>query len=155
MRPWEQTPLHPTPPWAVYWLMPQAPKWARVIINRLAAPCGGTCPARCGRTARGATAYVTLEPCNHQGRTGPCSQALIDAGVARVVYGMVDPNPLVSGQGLARLQAAGIEVIGPCLEAEAQQLNRGFIKRMRDGRPFVTCKLAMSLDGRTAMASGE
>ena len=64
--------------------------------------------------------------------------------VARVVYGMVDPNPLVSGQGLTRLQAAGIEVIGPCLEAEAQQLNRGFIKRMRDGRPFVTCKLAMS-----------
>lgn len=108
-----------------------------------------------GERARGATAYVTLEPCNHQGRTGPCSQALIDAGVARVVYGMVDPNPLVSGQGLARLQAAGIEVIGPCLEAEAQQLNRGFIKRMRDGRPFVTCKLAMSLDGRTAMASGE
>lgn len=108
-----------------------------------------------GDKARGATAYVSLEPCNHQGRTGPCSQALIDAGISRLVYGMEDPNPLVSGQGLARLRAAGIEVIGPCLEAEALQLNRGFIKRMTEGRPFLTCKLAMSLDGRTAMASGE
>ncbi|MEY4589151.1 MAG: hypothetical protein RL497_1227 [Pseudomonadota bacterium] len=108
-----------------------------------------------GDKARGATAYVTLEPCNHQGRTGPCSQALIDAGVARVVYAMQDPNPLVCGQGLARLRAAGIEVIGPCLEPQARLLNRGFIQRMTTGRPFLTCKLAMSLDGRTAMASGE
>ena len=108
-----------------------------------------------GDKAQGATAYVTLEPCNHQGRTGPCSQALIDAGVARVVYAMQDPNPLVCGQGLARLQAAGIEVIGPCLELKARLLNRGFIKRMTKGRPFLTCKLAMSLDGRTAMANGE
>lgn len=108
-----------------------------------------------GDKARGATAYVTLEPCNHQGRTGPCSQALIDAGIARVVYAMEDPNPLVCGQGLARLRAAGIEVIGPCLEAQARLLNRGFIKRMSEGLPFLTCKLAMSLDGRTAMANGE
>jgi diaminohydroxyphosphoribosylaminopyrimidine deaminase / 5-amino-6-(5-phosphoribosylamino)uracil reductase len=108
-----------------------------------------------GDKARGATAYVTLEPCNHQGRTGPCSQALINAGVQTVVYAMQDPNPLVCGQGLARLQAAGITVIGPCLKAEARKLNRGFITRMTEGRPFLTCKLAMSLDGRTAMASGE
>jgi diaminohydroxyphosphoribosylaminopyrimidine deaminase / 5-amino-6-(5-phosphoribosylamino)uracil reductase len=108
-----------------------------------------------GVNARGATAYVTLEPCNHQGRTGPCSQALIDAGVKRVVYAMQDPNPQVCGQGLARLRAAEIEVIGPCLEAEARLLNRGFIMRMTQGRPFITCKLAMSLDGRTAMANGE
>jgi diaminohydroxyphosphoribosylaminopyrimidine deaminase/5-amino-6-(5-phosphoribosylamino)uracil reductase len=108
-----------------------------------------------GDKARGATAYVTLEPCNHQGRTGPCSQALIDAGVHRVVYAMQDPNPLVCGQGLARLRAAGIQVIGPILETQARKLNRGFIKRMTQGRPFLTCKLAMSLDGRTAMANGD
>ncbi len=108
-----------------------------------------------GDKARGATAYVTLEPCNHHGRTGPCSQALIDAGVQNLVYAMQDPNPLVCGQGLARLRAAGVQVIGPCMEAEARELNRGFIKRMAQGRPFLTCKLAMSLDGRTAMASGE
>lgn len=108
-----------------------------------------------GDKARGATAYVTLEPCNHQGRTGPCSQALIDAGVHRVVYAMQDPNPLVCGQGLARLRAAGIQVIGPILEAQARKLNRGFIKRMTQRQPFLTCKLAMSLDGRTAMANGD
>ncbi|HEY6529934.1 MAG TPA: bifunctional diaminohydroxyphosphoribosylaminopyrimidine deaminase/5-amino-6-(5-phosphoribosylamino)uracil reductase RibD [Cellvibrionaceae bacterium] len=108
-----------------------------------------------GPKACGATAYVSLEPCNHHGRTGPCSQALIDAGVKRVVYAMQDPNPQVCGQGLERLRAAGVEVVGPCLEVEARLLNRGFIKRMTDGRPFVTCKLAMSLDGRTAMANGE
>ncbi|HMU66739.1 MAG TPA: bifunctional diaminohydroxyphosphoribosylaminopyrimidine deaminase/5-amino-6-(5-phosphoribosylamino)uracil reductase RibD [Cellvibrionaceae bacterium] len=108
-----------------------------------------------GDKARGATAYVTLEPCNHQGRTGPCSQALIDAGIKTLVYAMQDPNPLVCGQGLARLRAAGVEVIGPYLEAEARELNRGFIKRMTQGRPFLTCKLAMSLDGRTAMANGQ
>ena len=108
-----------------------------------------------GLKARGATAYVTLEPCNHQGRTGPCSQALIDAGITEVVYGMQDPNPLVAGQVLQRLRDAGITVRGPLLEEQAKDLNPGFIKRMLTGRPYVRCKLAMSLDGRTAMASGE
>ena len=105
--------------------------------------------------AQNATAYVTLEPCNHQGRTGPCSQALVDAGVSEVVYGMQDPNPKVAGQGLQRLKDAGITVRGPVLEQQAQALNPGFIKRMLTGLPYVRCKLAMSLDGRTAMASGE
>ncbi|ACE83295.1 bifunctional diaminohydroxyphosphoribosylaminopyrimidine deaminase/5-amino-6-(5-phosphoribosylamino)uracil reductase RibD [Cellvibrio japonicus] len=105
--------------------------------------------------ARGATAYVTLEPCNHTGKTGPCSQALIDAGVARVVYAMEDPNPLVSGRGLERLAAAGIEVDGPLFEEQARALNPGFITRMERKRPLLRCKMAMSLDGRTAMASGE
>lgn len=110
---------------------------------------------KAGDAARGSTAYVTLEPCNHQGRTGPCTEALIAAGVAEVVYGMEDPNPLVRGQGLARLRAAGITVHGPVLEEQARALNPGFIQRMTLGRPWVRCKLAMSLDGRTAMASGE
>jgi diaminohydroxyphosphoribosylaminopyrimidine deaminase/5-amino-6-(5-phosphoribosylamino)uracil reductase len=111
--------------------------------------------SRAGDAARGGTAYVTLEPCNHQGRTGPCSEALIAAGVAEVVYGMEDPNPLVSGKGLERLRAAGISVRGPVLESEVRALNPGFIQRMTLGRPWIRCKLAMSLDGRTAMASGE
>lgn len=105
--------------------------------------------------ARGATAYVTLEPCSHQGRTPPCTEALIKAGVARVVAAMQDPNPLVAGQGLFRLQQAGIAVRCGVLAEEAQQLNPGFVKRMLTGRPYVRSKLAMSLDGRTAMASGE
>lgn len=105
--------------------------------------------------ARGVTAYVTLEPCSHQGKTPPCSDALIMAGVARVVVAMQDPNPLVAGQGLAKLRAAGIEVQCGLLQEEAEKLNPGFIKRMLTGRPFVRSKLAMSLDGRTAMASGE
>jgi diaminohydroxyphosphoribosylaminopyrimidine deaminase/5-amino-6-(5-phosphoribosylamino)uracil reductase len=105
--------------------------------------------------ARGATAYVTLEPCSHQGRTPPCSDALIKAGVSRVVAAMQDPNPLVSGKGLEKLKAAGIEVVSGVLQEDAQALNRGFIKRMTENRPFVRSKLAMSLDGRTAMASGE
>jgi diaminohydroxyphosphoribosylaminopyrimidine deaminase/5-amino-6-(5-phosphoribosylamino)uracil reductase len=103
----------------------------------------------------GATAYVTLEPCHHQGQTGPCTQTLIDAGVSRVVYGMQDPNPLVAGQGLAALAAAGIDVDGPVLESEARALNPGFISRMERQRPWLRCKLASSLDGRSAMASGE
>ncbi len=111
--------------------------------------------AEAGDSARGATAYVTLEPCNHQGRTGACSEALIAAGVAEVVYGMQDPNPLVAGSGLARLADAGVRVRGPVLEEQVQALNPGFIKRMTCGLPWVRCKLAMSLDGRTAMASGE
>ena len=108
-----------------------------------------------GAKARGATAYVTLEPCSHHGRTPPCADALINAGVARVVVAMQDPNPQVAGSGLARLQAAGISVQCGVLEAEARVLNAGFIKRMEQGLPLVRVKLAMSLDGRTAMASGE
>jgi diaminohydroxyphosphoribosylaminopyrimidine deaminase/5-amino-6-(5-phosphoribosylamino)uracil reductase len=110
---------------------------------------------KAGEAAKGCTAYVTLEPCNHRGRTGPCTEALIAAGVAEVVYGMEDPNPLVGGQGLARLRAAGIQVRGPVLEEQAKALNPGFIQRMTLGRPWMRCKMAMSLDGRTAMASGE
>jgi diaminohydroxyphosphoribosylaminopyrimidine deaminase/5-amino-6-(5-phosphoribosylamino)uracil reductase len=105
--------------------------------------------------AQGATAYVTLEPCAHQGKTGSCANALIDAGVSRVVYALEDPNPLVSGKGLALLRAAGIAVVGPLLEAQAIELNQGFISRMQRQRPWLRCKIATSLDGRSAMASGE
>lgn len=108
-----------------------------------------------GERARGATAYVTLEPCCHQGRTPPCTDGLLEAGVARVVCAMVDPNPLVAGRGLRLLAEAGVAVETGLLEAEARALNPGFIKRMEQGRPYVRCKLAASLDGRTAMASGE
>ena len=108
-----------------------------------------------GEQAKGATAYVTLEPCSHFGRTPPCAKALIEAGVARVVAAMEDPNPTVSGRGMAMLKESGIEVTTGVLEAEAQALNPGFSKRMASARPFVRAKLAMSLDGRTAMASGE
>jgi diaminohydroxyphosphoribosylaminopyrimidine deaminase/5-amino-6-(5-phosphoribosylamino)uracil reductase len=104
---------------------------------------------------QGATAYVTLEPCSHHGRTPPCCDALIKAGISRVVVAMQDPNPLVAGQGLQRLRSAGIEVVCGVLQEDAQCLNRGFINRMTVQRPWVRCKLAMSLDGRTAMASGE
>ena len=105
--------------------------------------------------ARGATAYVTLEPCSHHGRTGPCAVALIEAGVKRVVVAMQDPNPEVAGRGIAMLREAGIEVTVGLLEAEALALNPGFISRMTRRRPFVRLKMAMSLDGRTAMQSGE
>jgi len=105
--------------------------------------------------ADGATAYVTLEPCSHTGRTGPCCDALINAGIKRVVIAMQDPNPLVAGQGIARIKAAGIEVSLGVLQQEASELNRGFFKRMSKNLPWIRSKLAMSLDGRTAMASGE
>lgn len=108
-----------------------------------------------GNKALGATAYVTLEPCFHTGRTPPCSQGLIDAGVSRVVVAMRDPNPLVAGKGNQQLRDAGIDVVSGLLESEARELNPGFIKRMESGLPYVRCKLAMSLDGRTAMANGE
>jgi diaminohydroxyphosphoribosylaminopyrimidine deaminase/5-amino-6-(5-phosphoribosylamino)uracil reductase len=104
--------------------------------------------------ARGATAYITLEPCNHIGRTGPCTQALVQAGIASVVVAMEDPNPRVSGQGLARLRAAGIDVRCGLLAEEARLLNLGFVSRMTRGRPWVRIKLASSLDGRVALASG-
>ncbi|MBD9356535.1 bifunctional diaminohydroxyphosphoribosylaminopyrimidine deaminase/5-amino-6-(5-phosphoribosylamino)uracil reductase RibD [Methylomonas albis] len=105
--------------------------------------------------ARGATAYVTLEPCSHFGKTGPCSDALTAAGVSRVVVAMPDPNPLVAGRGLQKLREAGIEVLVGVLEQEAAKLNQGFFKRMQQGLPWIRSKLAMSLDGRTALASGE
>lgn len=108
-----------------------------------------------GDKTRGATAYVTLEPCSHHGRTPPCADALLNAGISRVVVAMQDPNPQVGGNGLLRLMHAGIAVQSGVLEAEARALNAGFIKRMESGLPFVRVKLAMSLDGRTAMASGE
>ncbi len=111
--------------------------------------------AAAGELAKGATAYVTLEPCNHHGKTPPCCDALIAAGVSAVVVGMVDPNPLVAGKGIEKLRQAGLDVIVGVLEAQAEGLNPGFNKRMRSGLPYVRCKMAMSLDGRTAMATGE
>lgn len=108
-----------------------------------------------GANAKGATAYVTLEPCSHTGRTGPCSQALINAGVSKVICAMQDPNPQVSGRGLRMLEQAGVETASGLLHEQAEQLNLGFLKRMRQGMPFVTCKLAASLDGKTALANGK
>lgn len=111
--------------------------------------------AKAGARAQGADVYVTLEPCCHAGRTGPCTDALLDARIGRVIAAMEDPNPLMSGKGLAVLRAAGIAAETDVLEEEAAALNRGFVSRMTRGRPWVTLKLAMSLDGRTAMGSGE
>jgi diaminohydroxyphosphoribosylaminopyrimidine deaminase/5-amino-6-(5-phosphoribosylamino)uracil reductase len=108
-----------------------------------------------GGRSSGATAYVTLEPCCHHGRTPPCTDALIRADLARVVVAMEDPNPRVAGEGLRVLQQSGIETAAGVLAAEAGKLNPGFVMRMQQGRPWVRCKLAMSLDGRTAMADGE
>jgi len=108
-----------------------------------------------GGLARGATAFVTLEPCNHHGCTPPCTEALIKAGIARVIFACGDPNPRVDGSGAARLRAAGITVeVGLCVN-EGEELNRGFFKRMRTGRPWLRLKLAASVDGRTALAHGE
>jgi diaminohydroxyphosphoribosylaminopyrimidine deaminase/5-amino-6-(5-phosphoribosylamino)uracil reductase len=108
-----------------------------------------------GARADGATAYVSLEPCRHQGRTGPCTQALAAAGVRRVVAAMTDPDPRTAGQGLEALRGAGIQVLCGLLEDQARDLNPGFIMRHTRGRPFVRIKMAMSLDGRTAMADGQ
>ena len=111
--------------------------------------------ARPGTDARGATAYVTLEPCSHHGRTPPCADALVEAGIARVVCALGDPDPRVDGQGYERLRRAGVTVDTGVLAAEAAAVNVGFLLRVREGRPFVTLKLATSLDGRIGTAGGE
>lgn len=108
-----------------------------------------------GELARGADAYVTLEPCSHHGRTPPCANALVQAGVKRVVAAMTDPNPKVAGRGLAHLHAHGIEASSGLMQAQAYELNPGFISRMTRGTPFVRTKIAASLDGRTALANGD
>ncbi|MGB1869063.1 MAG: bifunctional diaminohydroxyphosphoribosylaminopyrimidine deaminase/5-amino-6-(5-phosphoribosylamino)uracil reductase RibD [Porticoccaceae bacterium] len=105
--------------------------------------------------AAGATAYVTLEPCSHQGKTGPCADALVAAGISRVVIACEDPNPEVAGSGIQKLKDAGVEVELGLMEDQARESNRGFIKRHEQGMPWVTVKMAASLDGRTAMASGQ
>ena len=103
----------------------------------------------------GATCYVTLEPCAHHGRTSPCTESLIKAGIRRVVAATIDPNPLVAGKGLQQLMEANIETESGLMESQARELNPGFEMRMKQGRPFVRCKLAMSLDGKTALYNGE
>lgn len=108
-----------------------------------------------GVDAKGATAYVTLEPCSHTGRTPPCAKGLINAGVSKVIAAMVDPNPLVSGRGLRMLEEAGIETAYGLLEQDAKALNTGFLKRMESQLPYVHCKLAASLDGKTALSNGQ
>lgn len=108
-----------------------------------------------GQRARGGTAYVTLEPCSHFGRTPPCADALIAAGIRQLVVAMQDPNPMVAGQGCQRLRNAGVDVVCGMLSSDAELLNPGFLRRMRTGLPYVRSKLAMSLDARTGLADGE
>src|SRR5690606_245635 len=131
----------------------------KVVGSGWSAPAGGphaeiVALRAAGEAARGATVYVTLEPCCHQGRTGPCTRALIDAGVARVVFAAHDPNPRVAGGGSRELAAAGIAITAGVLESEAILLYRSFFSRMQRGRPWVVAKIAASLDGRTALANG-
>ena len=133
---------------------------AGVVAEAFHARCGephaeALALAAAGAAARGATAYVTLEPCAHHGRTPPCADALIAAGVARVVYGAADPNPAVDGRGAARLAAAGVAVAGGLMAAAAEAQNPGFRSRHRRGRPWVRVKLGASLDGRTGLANGK
>ncbi|WP_034298343.1 bifunctional diaminohydroxyphosphoribosylaminopyrimidine deaminase/5-amino-6-(5-phosphoribosylamino)uracil reductase RibD [Herbaspirillum sp. RV1423] len=108
-----------------------------------------------GNDLRGATVYVTLEPCSHFGRTPPCADALVEAGIGKVVSAITDPNPLVAGKGLDKLQAAGIAVVSGILQEQAHEMNIGFFKRMRQGRPWVRMKSAASLDGKTALHNGK
>lgn len=111
--------------------------------------------AQAGEAARGATAYITLEPCAHTGKTPPCTDAMIRAGITRAVVATEDPDPRVNGRGIAALRSAGIEVVLGCLAVEAVSLNRGFLNRITSGRPMLTLKLAATLDGRIATATGE
>ena len=140
----------PIRPWAAWWCATAA--WSAVPSPR---PGGRPhaeplALAMAGEAARGATVYVTLEPCCHQGRTPPCTEALIAAGVARVVIAVRDPDPRVNGAGIVRLRAAGIVVEEGLLGTEAEDVNAGFFSRVRRGRPLVTLKLASTLDGRIA-----
>ncbi|MGE5248189.1 MAG: bifunctional diaminohydroxyphosphoribosylaminopyrimidine deaminase/5-amino-6-(5-phosphoribosylamino)uracil reductase RibD, partial [Verrucomicrobiota bacterium] len=107
-----------------------------------------------GGAARGADLYVTLEPCDHHGRTGPCTAAILEAGIARVAYAMDDPNPRVAGRGARRLRAAGLTVHEGLLSEKARELNRGYCRWVVSGKPYVTLKLAVSLDGQIAAAGG-
>lgn len=118
-----------------------------VALRALAASAGES-------AAAGTTVYITLEPCSHHGRTPPCVDALVAARVGRVIFAIPDPNPLVAGRGIGVLERAGIEVLSGLMAAEAEEMNAGFLKRMRTGRPFVRVKMGMSLDGRTALANG-
>ena len=135
-------------------------KKERIIAEGFHAVCGGPhaeieALKIAGANAHGATAYITLEPCCHSGRTGPCTKALINAGISSVVVASLDPNPKVNGAGIAQLRQAGLETLVGVLEEQARALNPGFIKRMELGLPYIRCKLAMSLDGKTSMASGD
>ncbi len=111
--------------------------------------------AQAGSIAKGATAYVTLEPCAHQGQTGPCAEALVSAGISRVVVAVVDPDQRVAGRGIEKLRAAGVHVVTDVCRGQAMDLNEGFMKRIKTGRPMVTLKMATSLDGKIATVAGE